>query len=386
MSAMAYFRELVTTDRRTAEIAGQAGPVVGVYCNFVPEALLLALGAVPVRLCTGDRGAARVGEEVFPREACSLVKACVGQATRGDALFARLDLLVIPTPCDAKRKLGAVLAPLKPVHIMQLPPTKNTRGATRFWVEEVWALVERLEALTGRKLTREALEQAVTLLNRRQQVFRRFLDLRKRVPSAVTGEEALLITNASFTDDLERWTAHLEQFCVEREAAAPASGAKVRLLLTGAPLIYPHLKLVQLIEESGAEVAIDEMCSGTQRLYDPIVSRDRSLRSLVESVAEKHLLPSTCPCFTEHTDRFNRVQEMAADFRVDGVIYHGLRVCPPFEIEGELLQRELKRHGIPCLAITTDYNQDDTEQIRNRVAAFLEMLATRAHPADAPAA
>ena len=35
------------------------------------------------------------------------------------------------------------------------------------------------------------------------------------------------------------------------------------------------------IEETGAEVAIDELCSGTQRLYDPIVFRDRSLREMV---------------------------------------------------------------------------------------------------------
>ncbi len=374
--AIEYFREFLAGDHRGAELAGYPGKVVGLFCNFVPEALLLALGAIPVRMCSGDRSAARRGEELFPREACSLVKACLGQAVQGDARFDRLDLLVIPTACDAKTKLGAILGDHKAVHVMQLPPTKSTRGATRFWEEEVWALVARLEGLTGRKLTRDGLEQAVTLLNRRQQVFRRFLARRQRVPAAVTGEEALLVTSASFADDIERWTTHLEQLCAEREAAAPGT-RKLRLLLTGAPLIYPNLKLVQLLEASGAEVAMDELCSGTQRLYDPIVFRDRSLRSLVESVAEKHLLPSTCPCFAEHTDRFNRVQELIAEFRLDGVIYHRLRVCPPFEIEGELMQRELKRQGIPCLSLTTDYNQDDTEQIRNRIAAFLEMLGAR---------
>jgi benzoyl-CoA reductase/2-hydroxyglutaryl-CoA dehydratase subunit BcrC/BadD/HgdB len=380
--AVDYFREIVTTDRRRAELAAFTGKVVGVYCNFVPEALIYALGALPVRLCSGDREAAQRGEEMLPRDTCSLVKSCVGSAIAGDGLFSRVNLLVIPTSCDAKTKLGAVMAEFKPVHVLQLPPTKNTRAAGQFWIGEAWELVRRLETLTGRKLTGESLAQAIGMLNRRQQAFRRFLELRKRVPSAVGGEEALLVTGASFSDDVERWTAQLGQLCAEREfRAAEADRApalrRPRLLLTGAPLVYPHLKLVCTIQEAGAEIAIDEMCSGTQRLYDPVIFRDPSLRTMVESVAEKHLLPSTCPCFAQQTDRMNRVQELADEFRADGVLYHYLRVCPAFDIEAVAMQRELKRQGMPSLVITTDYSQEDTEQIRSRVQAFLEMLRAR---------
>jgi benzoyl-CoA reductase/2-hydroxyglutaryl-CoA dehydratase subunit BcrC/BadD/HgdB len=164
-NAIGYFEKIVTTDRRLVELQRFPGKMVGVYCNFVPEALIHALGAVPVRLCSGDREAARRGEELFPRDTCSLVKACVGNAIRGDGLFAGLDLLVIPTPCDAKKKLGAVLSAFKPVHILQLPPSKTTPAAVQFWMDQVWELVHRLEALTGRTLTREALEQAVLLAN-----------------------------------------------------------------------------------------------------------------------------------------------------------------------------------------------------------------------------
>lgn len=376
-NTIGYFREIVTTNRRLVELQRFPGKVVGVYCNFVPEALIHALGAAPVRLCSGDREAARRGEELFPRDTCSLVKACVGNAIRGDGLFAELDLLVIPTPCDAKKKLGAVLSAFKPVHILQLPPSKDTPSAGQFWMSQVWELVPRLEELTGRALTREALEQAVLLVNRRQQAFRRFLELRQCIPAAVSGEEALTVTVASFTDDVARWTAQVEALCAEREARAPEAARTPRLLLTGAPLIHPHLSLVRIIEEAGAEVAIDESCAGTQRLYHPIVCRDRSLRAMVESVAETHLLPSTCPCFIEHADRMRRVQELAEEFRVDGVVYHCLRLCPAFDIESMAMARELRRLGLPQLTVSTDYAQADVEQVRNRVEAFIEMVTAR---------
>jgi len=349
---------------------------VGIYCNFVPEEIVYALGAVPVRLCSGDEGAVRAGETVFPRDTCSLVKACVGEAVEGRGLFARADLLVIPTPCDAKKKLGGVMEAYKPVHVLQVPPSKSSAAAGQFWLSQIWDLIARLEDLTGRKLTARNLLASIELLNRRTAVFRRFLGLRKAVPSRVTGEEALMVTHASFYDDPARWTGKLEALCAERESADPVTDKRAcRLMLTGAPVLFPNLKLVRAIEGAGAVVAIDDTCAGTQRLYNSTIARDTSLRKLVEAVAEKCLLPSTCPCFVEQADRLNRVIEMVEEYSIDGVVCHTLRVCPLFDIESVGIERELKRMGVPCLMLSTDYSIEDAAQIRNRVEAFVEMIA-----------
>ena len=375
--AIGYFRDMVTTDRRAAELEAFEGKVIGTYCNFVPEELIYALGAVPVRLCSGDDDASRRGEDLFPRDTCALVKSCIGCAIRGDGFFPSLDLLVIPTPCDAKKKLGAVLEAFKPVHILQLPPSKTTPAALNFWLDQVWELVAKLEECTGKRLTRASLQTAVEMLNRRQQVFRRFLELRKQNPPAVTGEEALFVTNSSFHDDPERWTRQLELLCTERESRGQGSSNISRLLLTGAPLIYPNFKLMRIIEAANAVVAMDETCSGTQRLYQPLVTRDPSLKAMVQAVAEKYLLPTTCPCFIEHSDHLKRIVEFVDEFKIDGVIYHCLRICPLFDIEANTVQRNLKKLGIPCLTLSTDYSREDGEQIRNRVQAFLEIIGGR---------
>ena len=373
--AVEYFRDMVTTDRRARELADFAGKVVGVYCNFVPEELIYALGAVPVRLCSGDDGSARAGETAFPRDTCSLVKACVGEAVENCELFGRADLLVIPTPCDAKKKLGGVMAAYKPVHMLGLPPSKAGPGAREFWMTQIWELVGKLESLTGRRLTRQGLQEAIELLNRRQSAFRRFLELRKSVPARVTGEEALLVTQASFHDEPTRWTGKLQELCEERAASGITPKPAPRLMLSGAPVLYPNLKLVRAIEEAGAELAIDETCAGTQRLYNPTVVRETSLRKMVEAVAEKCLLPQTCPCFVENADRVNRIGEMVAEYSISGVVYHTLRMCPLFDIEAMQIQRELRRKAIPCLVLSTDYSLEDSAQILTRVEAFVEMVA-----------
>lgn len=381
MSELSYFREIVTGDRRLRELAEYPGKVVGTYCNFVPEELVLAAGAVPVRLCAGDPAAAAAAEALLPRDLCALAKSAAGRVLQQSGLAGRADLLVMPTPCDAKKKLGAVLAELKPTHVLDLPPRKDSPSARAFWLAQVHVLRQALERCTGSAITRQSLRAAIDLGNRRQQVFRRFLSLRTLDPPVISGEDALFVTQASFADDVARWTEQAERLCerLEARSAAPAPGRRpVRLLLTGAPLIYPNHKVIQLAEADGAVVVTDELCSGTQRLYQPVELREVALPAMIEAVAEKCLLPTTCPCFADGADRLNRVLEMVSEFRVDGVVYHSLRLCALFDIESLAMQRELKRHGIPILVLATDFSAEDTGQLRTRLEAFVEMLQPRA--------
>lgn len=378
MDTMTYFREIVTGTRRTEELAAFGGKVVGTFCNFVPEELILALGAVPVRLCSADHGAALTGETVLVRDVCPMVKSTAGMVSRAEGLYGRADLLVMPTPCDGKKKLGAVLGQFKPMHILDLPPRKDSPGSRAFWAEQMQALVTRLEALTGNRLKREALREALELLNARTEAFRRFHELRRRVPAPLSGQDAMFVMQASFTDDPARWTQQVHRLCDEVEAAPPRNPARqTRLLLTGAPLVWPNHKVIELCEGNGAVVVADEMCSGTQRLYQPSVLREWSLKAMLAATADKYLLPCTCPCFVEGADRVNRVLELAESHQTDGVVYHVLRLCALFDLESVGLARVLKERGVPLLTLSTDFSNEDTGQLRTRLEAFVEMVSSR---------
>ena len=58
----------------------------------------------------------------------------------------------------------------------------------------------------------------------------------------------------------------------------------------------------------------------------------------------------------------------------DGVIDVNLKFCNIYDIEGYFVERELKEAGIPVLGIETDYTDQDAEQLKTRIGAFLEML------------
>ena len=52
----------------------QGRPVVGTFCVFVPEELILAAGGVCVGLCGGSQGSVPDAEKTLPRNICPMVK------------------------------------------------------------------------------------------------------------------------------------------------------------------------------------------------------------------------------------------------------------------------------------------------------------------------
>ncbi|MFQ5810825.1 MAG: 2-hydroxyacyl-CoA dehydratase subunit D, partial [Armatimonadota bacterium] len=291
-----YFRGILTSDKRARELAKHDGPIVGTLCNFVPEEIILAAGAVPLRLCGGDYEASKAVEDIFPRDVCGVAKSSLGLLRDGNGLFKRIDLLVVATSYDANNELSEALGRFAPVYAMLLPPAKSAPGARALWLGEVEGFRERMQELSGKPVDTSALRRGIEVLNARQEAFRRFFELRHHDPPLVTGEDALYVGGASFVDDPARWTEELDKLCDElktrRRSAKGRGGNGLRLLLTGAPLIFPNFKLAQIVEQAGAAIVADDICSSTQRLYQPVVPSEWSMRGMLEAVAEKYLLPS----------------------------------------------------------------------------------------------
>ena len=81
-----------------------------------------------------------------------------------------------------------------------------------------------------------------------------------------------------------------------------------------------------------------------------------------------------CACFTPNTASIEEVLDLARAYQVDGVINTNLKFCTTFKVEAPALESALEAQGIPVLDIETDYTDNDVEQLRTRVQAFVEML------------
>ncbi len=387
--AMKAFDSLLVDDWRREEIERSGRPVVGYFCNFVPDELILAAGAIPLRLELGESQAVEAGARLLPTDTCPEIKAIVGAELGGLPYVARADLLVVPTSCDGKRKLATLLGDRREVFSLHLPHSqrggdlrRRGGGGASIWLEQLRALVKRTEKLSGQRVRRGTLAAAVSLINRRSAAQRRLQQLRLTAgPGALSGRDMFLVMQASFIADPAWWVERVEELITELAAAKDGAGradrseGPLRVLLTGSPVFFPDLSLLDLIEDSGGEIVADELCSGTQRLYSPAVVDERTKGGLIRAAAERTLLPCTCPCFVESDHRIDRLLELASQSRADGVVYHTLRLCQLYDLEHLRVSEVLRGRGLPVLQLHTEMQGGAGQAVlKNRLEAFYEML------------
>ncbi|MEW6573665.1 MAG: double-cubane-cluster-containing anaerobic reductase [Bacillota bacterium] len=357
------------------------GKVVGTFCVFVPEELILAAGGVYVGLCAGlDAGTAQA-EAVLPRNICPLIKSFMGfKLSRICPYFESCDLLVGETTCDGKKKAFEVLGDYAPVYTMETPQKKDP-GDRALWLTEIRTLAAKLEELTGRKITADGLVEAVRKVNAKRQALKRLAELRKADPAPISGRDALLIYQIAFYDDVERFTAQVNALCDELEkrvqqGVGVAPPGTPRLVVTGTPMAIPNWKVPYIIETSGAVIVAEELCTGS-RYYEALTDELGTLDDLLANVAARHLEPD-CACFTPNSRRMEKLVTMGHEYGAAGVVSYVLPFCDPYAVEAYRVERILKQADIPLLKIETDYSPHDTGQLKTRIEAFLEILSHNA--------
>jgi benzoyl-CoA reductase/2-hydroxyglutaryl-CoA dehydratase subunit BcrC/BadD/HgdB len=384
LESMEYFYNLfhrVYTENAPLKIDRKT---IGIMCIQVPEELIYATGAVPVRLCNGAHAFAQVGAEFMPSKSCPLMKATMGMLYTDHALYReRLDMVVIPTTCDQKRKAGEFIESMGfNVYTLEIPPTKDTEEARYYWQNTVKRFALVLQEATGQRITRKRIREAIRRLNSARQQYRRLFQLRTSSPSLIYGKDVFLITNAYFFGEIREWTEALRRLNDELERRRDTglfagNRSAPRLLLTGSPPIFPNLKLPLLIEEAGGMIVADEVCSSSRLLYDAPVFDEANLYDMIPAIADRYLKPCTCPCFVPNNDRRRRLLEIAREFEVDGVVYQAYSGCQLYEMEQRSIARILQDEGIPMLYIETDYSPEDVGQLSTRIEAFIESIKSR---------
>jgi len=356
----------------------QGKKIVGTFCVFVPEEIVLAAGGIHVGLCAGAEIGKGEAEKVLPRNTCALIKSFVGfKLARLCPFIESCDLIIGETTCDGKKKAYEIFSEYSPVYVMEIPQMKNAADRA-LWKSEVLRFKSRVEEATGNAITAERLAEAIKLVNGRRRVLQRLNRLRATVPVPISGRDALLINQISFYDDPARFTAKIGELCDELEdrvkngeGIAPEGTARV--MLSGCPMAVPNWKLPYIIESSGAIVVGEESCIGTRNTRDLVDEGNRTLDGMIDALVDRYMRID-CACFTPNTERLDNIVKMARELKAEGVIHYGLSFCQPYAMEAFKVEKTLADAGIPMLSIETDYGMEDVEQLKTRVEAFVEMM------------
>lgn len=354
------------------------GKVFGTFCVFVPDEIVVACGGAVTGLCGGSQFWVPEGEKVLPSGMCPLVKASLGaHFGKTCPYFSVSDVYVGETTCDGKKKAYEILGADKQTYVMDMPQMKRPQDYEK-WTGEIAAFARMVQDVTGVELTAERLGDAIHLINEKRQALARVHAARKADPLPISGKDVLLMTQIAFFDDPARCAQMANALADELEARIERGegvfpkGTK-RILVTGTPLAIPNWKLHHIIETSGAAVVCEEMCTGTRYFEHLVDESATTLEGQFQALSDRYM-QNNCACFTPNPGRVEDIVRLAREYRADGVIDCNLKFCTLYDVEKSSVAAALEQEGIPCLALETDYADNDAEQLRTRIGAFIEML------------
>lgn len=381
---MDYFNKVVSDlhgarIHELMEAQAEGRKVIGTFCVFVPEELIIATNAISVGLCAGAELGFEAAEQFVPRGTCALIKSAFGFNMLKVCPFIEVsDLIVGENTCDGKKKSFENYAKIvKNLYVMDLPQMKSESGHLLL-KSEYLRFAAKLEELTGVKITVENLSRGVKIVNEKRKALLRLASLREANPAPISGLDVLLINQLAFLDDPQRFTAAVNDLCDELEVRVQCGEGvsdknTPRILISGCPMAIPNWKLPNIIEKSNAVIVGEEMCTGERGSRNLVTEGAATVETIVESITDRYF-KIDCAVFTPNTSRLEHIKEMVKKYNADGVIHYSLQCCQPYTHEAISFEKELEEASIPTLCLETDYSSEDMGQLKTRIEAFTERI------------
>lgn len=355
------------------ELKDKGIPIVGAYCTYFPREIAMAAGAATVGLCSTSDETIPVAEKDLPKNLCPLIKSSYGFAkTDKCPFFYFSDVVVGETTCDGKKKMYELMNDIKPVFLMELPNSQS-ESALELWKKEVIRFKEYLEEKFNVEITEEKLRKAIKLENEIRRSMKKVANIMKMDPTPISGHDLFkVLYGTTFKFDRQAIPGEINALVEKIESEYDkAREKKPRILITGCPIGGATEKLIKAIEENGAVVVSYENCTG-EKSFDNLV--DENAEDIYEALARRYL-DIGCSVMTPDKNRFDLLNRLIDEFKVDGVIEMDLQACHTYAVESHSIRKFVaEEKNIPYIAIETDYSMADVGQINTRVAAFIEML------------
>ncbi len=373
---VAYFRNMIQNCVEYATASRDAGrPIVGIMCEYAPRELIMAAGAVPACLCGGSAATIPDAEEHLPSNLCPLIKSTYGYHLRKSNPFLEMaELIVAETTCDGKKKMFELIAEVRPTYVLELPQKEDDADAMEHWLSELRKFKSELETRLNVEITDDKIRDAIETMNRERGLRRELAALMKSDSPPLTGRQLLEFksTISGISADFEQYEKALN--LLKDRVGDPDAASRVRVLMTGVPIVHGAERVLDLIEGRGGLVVCMESCTGLKPILDDV---DASASDPVRALAEKYFkLP--CSVKTKNEARVESLRKLAAEYRPECVIELVWQACLTYDIESYRIKRFTEKElAVPYLRIETDYSPSDSARIEVRVEALFETVKGR---------
>ncbi|MFC1913036.1 2-hydroxyacyl-CoA dehydratase subunit D [Chloroflexota bacterium] len=368
--------------QRSKELKAEGKQVIGYFCLYPILEMMTALDIVPYRIFGSMQEPITKADACLPTIVCPFVRSALDLGLKGK--YDLLDGVVMCHSCEVAEKSAHIWrTSLDPAyfHFIDVPHTVH-RAAQEQFKEQLKSFQKTLESLTGKELPPERFKEGIKVHNQQRALVRDLYDLMKPDPPLISGTETIQVMIVLTGLPVVEGSELLRQVIGEvKERQTEPERKSARLLVWGS--IIDDIALIDMIENAGAHVVIDDTCVGSRAYFDDVALTDDPL----DGLAHRYLVDTKCPRtfravgetkkdhMTDLESRFGYLKDYARQWHVDGVILQSLRYCDIHGYEVPGLKDYLDHIGLPSIYLEWDYSKATLAPLRTRVEAFLEVIS-----------
>lgn len=378
-----YFEKLLEDANndlvRQAQAEGRI--CVGNVCSLVPEVLMDLPGTFTVRMRAPRTGSMEMGTYYMTSFLCEYSRALLERAIEGGYNF--LDCVIAPDACSM---INRAVENMELLHTMEkekfyyqnmeIPMKADDNGLSIYVSECRSKILQPLHEVYGIDISEGALRRAVENHNKVCDLITRIGEFRREENPRITGYEFHIIVLATYVCPKDLLIEKLEETLEEIQTREPDEKKKFRARVVMVGSEIDDVDMIKLVEESGALVVADRFCFGSLPGREVLELKDGE--DILTQVCRHYMYASQCARYMNREKMSGRrayVDELAKEYRADGIIYEQMKFCDYWAYERMIGTKVLRdEYGYPVLSVDRPYAIGSSGQLRTRVQAFVESI------------
>ena len=291
LQSPSFSRLLEVYENRGAQAAkwrGNGGKTVAKLGADVPDELIIAAGMLPVQIYA-DPDAKLEKTDTYLEFAFDPIVRHQFEKIVDGTCAGETDFLAVSNSTDVIIRVFLYLREMKRINLEKVPPitfmdwlfTRNRMHQDRNELT-VKLFIEQLEQWSGKKLTDEAIREAMVLCNEDRAALRKISALRKAEKPRISGCEALVITGSALFMDRREHAELVEKLAEEAQSWPELEGPRV--YYTGS--VQEDTSVYEMIESRGAVIVGEDHDWG-----DRFFNRDcNTAYPVVRGIVDRYML------------------------------------------------------------------------------------------------
>ena len=340
---------------------------IGMMPIYAPEELVHATGFLPVGLWGGCRPVTKA-RAYLPPFACSVMQQVMELECEG--AYDDLAAVVFSVPCDTLKCMSQKWKGTSPVLVFTHPQNRGLEAANRFLEREYAILKEKLENVTGVKITNAALEHSIQVYNENRAVMREFSALAAQYPQVISAVDRHAVFKSRLFLEKSRHTALVKQLMEAVRAAEPQPWTGKKVVVTGI-LLEPN-GLLELFDQLGLAIVADDLAQESRQIRVDVPEGDEAPLYRLARVWQKMY---GCSVATDiQKQRGPMLLDMVRKTGADAIVVAMMKFCDPEEWDYPIYYKQFEAQGVRNLMIEVDQESTSFEQIHTRLQSLVETL------------